>query len=55
MLNQKVLLLKMRMGPGSSTHTQVTEAEMADHTGKAFESCLPLGSQSGFCLRIYGI
>lgn len=42
MLNQKVLLLKMRMGPSSSTKSQITEAEMANHTGKAFESHLLL-------------
>lgn len=42
MLNQKVLLLKMRMGPGSSINSQITEAEMADYTGKAFKSCLQL-------------
>lgn len=50
----EVLFLRIRMCPGSSTGPQITEAEMADHSGKAFGSRLLLRSQTGICLRIYG-
>lgn len=36
------ITLKMRACPGPSAGPQITEAEMADHNGKAFGSCLLL-------------